>query len=112
MTARNSAVAASITEIIALVWFFYSVIEADRAVPKGGGGDILAAHLWNGRASIAFAVLVGVWFVAVTMVLVHAAKTRSLAPLIRGLPYSSPVTWSLAIPIVGLMVGYVALIVL
>src|SRR3954470_10638957 len=112
MTSRSNALVASIAEIIILGWFFYSVREADHAMPKGGGGDAFVADLWNGRASLAFTILIGVWLVAVALVLANAAKTRSFAPLVRGFPYSSPVTWSLVIPVVGLIFGYAALAVL
>lgn len=112
MNSRAIAITAVIIEVIALACFFYAVTQADRVMPKEGGGDSVAYELWNGRAGLAFGTLVGVWVAVLGSVLVNAARSRSLSILLQAQAYSSPLTAALALPIAGILFGYFALVVL
>lgn len=64
-------------EALAIGIYVVSVRVADSCLPeRGGSGDATSIHLWNGRAALAFWLLVALWLVALGRVALRAPNQR------------------------------------
>ena len=95
-------------EILALGSFLALVATARSfSQLRGGGGDSALISLWNSRAALAFWSLAALWLVALTLCLIQAMRIESTAT-------KFPLTlaaFGVALPAVGLVLGYIAVIV-
>jgi hypothetical protein len=100
-------------EALALGVFFVSVRVADSFLPeRGGSGDATSIYLWNGRAALAFWLLVALWLVALGRVALRALRLEgSMAAVTRVAPRGIDAL-AVCLPLLGLVVGYATLMVM
>jgi hypothetical protein len=103
----------AVLECAVLGGYFLSVHTADSFLPeRGGSGDATSIYLWNGRAVAAFWFLVVLWLVALALVAYHVLRReRSAFSLLQAVPRGADAV-AVGLPLVGLFIGYVALLVL
>jgi hypothetical protein len=97
-------------ELAALGVFLFSAHKKDSFLPGyGNSGDVKSMFLWSDRAEFAFSMLVALWLLAVT----RAIYLAFLKDAGAGLPASERLgavdAHAVALPVVGLIVGYIFL---
>lgn len=100
-------------EALAIGIYVVSVHVADSFPPeRGGSGDATSIHLWNGRAALAFWLLVALWLVALGRVALRARRISGSVAAVARTPLRGADALAVAFPILGLLIGYAGLLVL
>jgi hypothetical protein len=100
-------------EALAIGVYFVSVHVADSFLPeRGGSGDATSIYLWNGRAALAFWLLVALWLVALGRVALRALRISGSVAAVTWMPPRGVDALAVALPILGVLVGYAGLLVL
>jgi hypothetical protein len=100
-------------EALAIGIYVVSARVADSFLPeRGGSGDATSIYLWNGRAAIAFWLLVALWLVALGRVALRALRSSGSVDAVARTPSRGVDALAVAFPILGLLIGYAGLLVL
>jgi hypothetical protein len=100
-------------EVLSLGTFFFSTRVADSYMPEhGGSGDAASIYLWNGRAGLAFWSIVVLWVAALGIALHRQIRGGgSVAGFLTDFPRGA-VALAAALPVGGLLIGYLVLLLL